>query len=323
MAKYDAEQLRTMAKNGQAMPDGAYPIADKEDLSNAVRAVGRGGANHDTIRRHIMKRAKALGASDQIPDNWAADGSLRAESDTGLSHRFVALDDISVRAGGDGRTVDAYAAIFGVASPVHDQDGDYDEIIDPAAFNRALEHRRGRPWPVLFNHGLTIFGTPDPDGSVPIGVAEEVRPDGRGLFTRTRFHKTPRADQVLEAIREGSVAGYSFSGVFRDSDPRKRGQYRGETVRRLESTLREFGPATFPVHQGAEIVGVRAEQIVGALAPGELERLAHLLRSFPEPGTSTDEVGPAAGDPPTDGHSTRSPRQQLLARRAAMIIKER
>src|SRR5215469_16170796 len=93
--------------------------------------------------------------------------------------------------------------------------------------------------------------------ALPIGVAEEVRPDGKGLFTRTRFHKTPRADQVLEAIREGSIAGYSFSGVFKDSDPKKNGRYRGQTVRRLESTLREFGPATFPVHQGAEIVGVR------------------------------------------------------------------
>jgi len=263
----------------------------------------------------ITAAARKFGIGD-----YANSSDGRSEIEPLLSHRFVALDDISVRAGGDGRTVDAYAAIFGVASPVNDQDGDYDEIIDPAAFNRALGNRRGRPWPVLFNHGLTIFGTPDPDGSVPIGVAEEVRPDGKGLFTRTRFHKTPRADQVLEAIREGSIAGYSFSGVFKDSDPKKNGRYRGQTVRRLESTLREFGPATFPVHQGAEIVGVRAEQVIGALAPGELERLADLLRDYPEdPGTSTELVGLAAGDPP-DGHSIRSPRQQLLAARARMII---
>src|SRR6516164_4047723 len=135
MAKYNAEQLRTMAKNGQAMPDGAYPIADREDLGNAVHAVGRGGADHDAIRRHIMKRAKAMGAASMIPDHWQADGSIddmmagsgRAEESTPYTRSFD-LTDISVRAGGDGRTVEAYAAIFDAPSAIRDQDGDYDEI---------------------------------------------------------------------------------------------------------------------------------------------------------------------------------------------------
>jgi len=78
-AKYTADELRTMAKNGQAMEDQSYPIADAEDLSNAIHAVGRGGADHDMIRRHIIKRAAALGLSDQIPENWNADGSMRSE----------------------------------------------------------------------------------------------------------------------------------------------------------------------------------------------------------------------------------------------------
>ncbi|MCI3277650.1 hypothetical protein [Streptomyces cylindrosporus] len=76
-AKYDADDLRRMAANGQAMDDESYPIADREDLEHAVRAVGRGGAGHDSIRRHIIARAKALGASAEIPDNWNADGSLK------------------------------------------------------------------------------------------------------------------------------------------------------------------------------------------------------------------------------------------------------
>ena len=76
-AKYNAEQLRKMEGNGQAMPGGRYPIGDLQDLSNAIRAVGRGGGSHNAIRVHIMKRARALGASKQIPDNWNADGSLR------------------------------------------------------------------------------------------------------------------------------------------------------------------------------------------------------------------------------------------------------
>jgi hypothetical protein len=77
--KYSAEQLRQMLKQGKAMrnPNGdpSYPIADKSDLSNAIRAVGRGSGDHNSIRAYIKRRAKALGASDMIPDNWSSDGS--------------------------------------------------------------------------------------------------------------------------------------------------------------------------------------------------------------------------------------------------------
>lgn len=75
-AKYSDKDRQDMAKSGQAMDDGSYPIADAEDLSNAIHAVGRGNADHNAIRKHIMARAKALGLSKEIPDNWNADGSL-------------------------------------------------------------------------------------------------------------------------------------------------------------------------------------------------------------------------------------------------------
>ncbi len=78
-AKYDADDLKRMASSGAAMPDESYPIADREDLTRAVRAVGRGGADHDAIRRHVIARAKALGASSEIPDNWNADGSPKGD----------------------------------------------------------------------------------------------------------------------------------------------------------------------------------------------------------------------------------------------------
>ena len=77
-AKYKQADRDKMADSGQAMSDGAYPIADSEDLDNAIHAVGRGGASHDAIRKHIMARAKALNLASKIPDNWNADGSLDA-----------------------------------------------------------------------------------------------------------------------------------------------------------------------------------------------------------------------------------------------------
>lgn len=76
-ADYDTADRKHLASTGAAMPDGSYPIASRADLEDAVRAVGRGGASHDAIRRHIIARARALGATGTIPDNWNADGSLK------------------------------------------------------------------------------------------------------------------------------------------------------------------------------------------------------------------------------------------------------
>jgi hypothetical protein len=65
------------ATSGAAMPDGSYPIKTKADLRKAIKAVGRGGADHDKIRKHVMTRAKALGLEALVPNNWNSDGSLK------------------------------------------------------------------------------------------------------------------------------------------------------------------------------------------------------------------------------------------------------
>ena len=67
--KFSSKQREEMASSGKAMPDGSYPIANKTDLMNAIRSWGRGGANPE-VKAHIKRRAKALGLSDMIPDNW-------------------------------------------------------------------------------------------------------------------------------------------------------------------------------------------------------------------------------------------------------------
>jgi hypothetical protein len=78
-AKNDTADREKKAASGAAMPDGSYPIADKADLGKAIHAVGRGGAGHDSIRKHIISRARSLGASSEIPDNWNSDGSLKGD----------------------------------------------------------------------------------------------------------------------------------------------------------------------------------------------------------------------------------------------------
>lgn len=100
--KYDSEDRKRMAANGEAMDDGSYPIADHADLTDAVRAVGRGGADHDAIRRHVIARAKALGATSEIPDNWNADGSLKGDVAKEMDMDDDALDVMTALAETDG-----------------------------------------------------------------------------------------------------------------------------------------------------------------------------------------------------------------------------
>jgi hypothetical protein len=81
---YSAQEKRDALAAGQAMknPDGdpAYTIKTKSDLRKAIKAVGRGGADHDAIRKHVIKRAKALGLEAMVPENWNADGTLKGDA---------------------------------------------------------------------------------------------------------------------------------------------------------------------------------------------------------------------------------------------------
>jgi hypothetical protein len=67
---YSEEQRRAMAKNGQALPDGSYPIADCADAENAIRAQARGNASQRRVVSHIRKRVSALGCSGDIFDPY-------------------------------------------------------------------------------------------------------------------------------------------------------------------------------------------------------------------------------------------------------------
>ena len=67
---FTAEQRRKLAASGKAMPDGSFPIVTVEDLKNAISAFGR-AKNKAAAKRHIKKRARALGQTALLPDNWS------------------------------------------------------------------------------------------------------------------------------------------------------------------------------------------------------------------------------------------------------------
>lgn len=311
----------------------------------------KGAHNPGALAAYIGRRKYGKGKFAKLAAK-ARGGSKRSD-DAEPGHagslvpyfRSFPLEDISIRSGDGGRTVEAYAAVFGVTSPpIHDQDGDYTEELDPAVFNRAISDaapqggRKNWRMGVFYNHGMTLFGTPSERHAMPIGKTIDMKADSRGLWTLTRYHRSELADEVLENIREGAITGYSFSGRFRRSQPLiPRGGFRknyrtGELphVRRTESTLDEYGPTPRPVYQDAAVTGMRAEMLLGAMAsdPDLAMRMLAMFRdgapedSPPLPGAPHDGDSPAE-DPHLLVRSGRSVKQEMQAARSAFLQRHR
>jgi hypothetical protein len=86
---FTEQQREEMAKDGTALADGSFPISTKEDLSNAIQAFGR-ASDKPAVKRHIMQRAKALGAESLIPATWVVSGkSATSTTEGGLDGDFM------------------------------------------------------------------------------------------------------------------------------------------------------------------------------------------------------------------------------------------
>lgn len=68
---FSADQRKKLASSGAAMSGGSYPIRNEEDLKNAIQAVGR-AKNYAAARKHIISRAKALGLTSLLPEDWTS-----------------------------------------------------------------------------------------------------------------------------------------------------------------------------------------------------------------------------------------------------------
>jgi hypothetical protein len=60
---FSTDKRKKMAKSGTALPDGSFPIANEQDVHNAV-ALLHHAKNPTTAKAHIRTRAKALGMGD-------------------------------------------------------------------------------------------------------------------------------------------------------------------------------------------------------------------------------------------------------------------
>ncbi len=153
-------------------------------------------------------------------------------TDTNLEHKFASFGDgLSVI---DGKAIEGYASLFGEA----DQGGD---VVLAGAYSASIEalSRAGQRVKMLWQH----------DPAQPIGVWDEVREDGRGLWVKGRLlESTQRGREAMALIEAGAIDGLSIGYRTQKAGKNDKGQ-------RLltELDLWEVSLVTFPMLPEARV----------------------------------------------------------------------
>jgi hypothetical protein len=239
------------ASQGWAMQDGTYPIRPLNwhgaaDLDAAIAKATSGGYN-DGARRHIMRRAAAIGLAGSVPASWGNAGNDTDDTNSaapGGEYRTVTLaDPLAVRDGnGDGLTFEGYAAVYNTPTRIQGWDDDFDEQIAPGAF-RAIA--AGKYPALMFDHGKhPLIGT------MPLGRITAAREDPRGLHITARLTDNWLIQPVRDAVRDQAVTGMSFRFSVDDGGDTWLDRQGDVPLRTLTSvSVPELGPVVFPAYE--------------------------------------------------------------------------
>jgi len=155
----------------------------------------------------------------------------------GLEHKFCRLDGgVTVT---DGTKIEGYASLFGKC----DQGGD---VVEPGAYAASLAvlSQKGRSVKMLWQH----------DPAQPIGIWDEVREDGKGLYVKGRIlTDIEKGREAAALIEAGAIDGLSIG--YRTKKAHKNGK--GQRLL-AELELWEVSLVTFPMLPEAR-VGAKGE----------------------------------------------------------------
>lgn len=190
----------------------------------------------------------------------------------GLCIRSVEFRAAEPEEGGDGRTMEGYAAVFGQPTRIDSWEGRFDEELAPGCFSKTLRERK----PIIqFDHGHDVR-----TGSVPIAQLMDAKEDKQGLHVKARMFDNPVVEPIRQAIAGGAIHGMSFrfqpvrdewrdqqGKLIDDPDELEQllyGHGRANDSARLplkrtirEVKLFEMGPVVNPAYEGTSI-GVRS-----------------------------------------------------------------
>lgn len=101
---FSHKERKDLAKKGEAMPNGKYPIRNNQDLKDAIRLVGASDMPKSEVKAWIKKRAKELGLENELPESW----NKKEDVEKGMDMNDVAplkkedLQDDTIGPQGDG-----------------------------------------------------------------------------------------------------------------------------------------------------------------------------------------------------------------------------
>ena len=75
------EERKEDAKKGIAMPGGEFPIGDEHQLRSAIKLRNNSNLSEASVKRHIIKRAKALHLENLLPEEWKEDKKVEKTMD--------------------------------------------------------------------------------------------------------------------------------------------------------------------------------------------------------------------------------------------------
>ncbi len=276
-AHIDVERAQMSAASINDLPDDAFAYIEsggsKDEQGKTVPRSKRHFPIHDAAHvRNALARApqspfgeKAMPRIRAAAKRFGITMSMNSRPGLGLCTR--AFDFEFDGAGGDGRTLEGYAAVFNAPTRIRDLQGDFDERIAPGAFKRSIAQRK----PVLqFDHGK------DPRiGGAPIGKIDALAEDSRGLHVRARLFSHPDVERVREAIAEQAITGMSFRfGVPDKGDVWSRGADGVDTREIRDADIHELGPVVFPAY---DQTSVSVRSLLAGLDVGEIRELVHEL----------------------------------------------
>ena len=274
--EFSPDERRAAAAKGAALDDGSYPILTVQDLRNAIQAYGR-ASNKEAVKRHIIRRARALGATDLLPDGWTEAGSP-APSLTTLSEAAALTALVEV----EGQPTGAVWAVTVI---------------------KAGDSLNGRHYPAsTLEAAVPLFEGAKVFADHPSRDEERSRPersvrDVIGWLQEATWHA---ADQAIRAQLHLSEAAGALRQLLVDA-------WRGNRADLLGLSINAEGQIEESVQGGkrrrlvASISAVRSVDLVTvAAAGGRLERLVASGRPDDRaPATDTDDPAPSGAEKDT------------------------
>ena len=172
----------------------------------------------------------------------------------------------------ESRTVEGYAALFGVTANIG---GWFDERIEPGAFSAALERSDIR---ALFNHDPNYILARSKSGTL------EVKEDKKGLFYRFDVPDTTFGNDFLKMLRRGDISQSSFAFTVKKQvweEERSGEEIKYTRVIEEVDEIYDVSPVTYPAYSETTVSArsIKNQQNdLHKFEAGKRERALHLIK---------------------------------------------